>query len=168
MVLSIFVDVFFRFLYVHILKKENNEPIRPCQGYSSGGLWLGSYLVIDFCRLHPSRWFRCRAVIDIADIDISIKMSCDIDIDIENADIDISEFGVTPFVELANLTKKHEKALISLRPCKLLLAGLVSMFGSTFQPSLQIRFLGLAKVLSLLAHELFSTSFLSELSMSEY
>ena len=47
-----------------------------------------------------------RAVIDIADIDISIKMSCDIDIDIENADIDISEFGVTPFVELASLTRK--------------------------------------------------------------
>ena len=47
-----------------------------------------------------------RAVIDIADIDISIKMSCDIDIDIENADIDISRFGVTPFVELASLTRK--------------------------------------------------------------
>ena len=47
-----------------------------------------------------------RAVIDIADIDISIKKSCDIDIDIENADIDISEFGVTPVVELASLTRK--------------------------------------------------------------
>ena len=47
-----------------------------------------------------------RAVIDIADIDISIKMSCDIDIDIENADINISEFGVTPVVELASLTRK--------------------------------------------------------------
>ena len=47
-----------------------------------------------------------RAVIDIADIDISIKMSCDIDIDIENADIDISEFGVTPVGELASLTRK--------------------------------------------------------------
>ena len=94
-------------------------------------------------------------------------MSCDIDIDIEDADIDISEFGVTPFLELASLTKKHEKALISLRPCKLLLAGLVSVFGSTFQrfqPSLQFRFLGLAKVLSLTgscSHELFSTSILS-------
>ena len=61
-----------------------------------------------------------RAVIDIADIDISIKMSCDIDIDIENADIDISAFGVTSVVELASLTRKHEKALIILRPCKLL------------------------------------------------
>ena len=47
-----------------------------------------------------------RAVIDIADIDISIKMSCDIDINIEDAGIDISEFGVTPFVELASFTRK--------------------------------------------------------------
>ena len=51
-----------------------------------------------------------RAVIDIADIDISIKISCDIDIDIENADIDISEFGVTPVVELASLTRKPSKS----------------------------------------------------------
>ena len=51
MVLSVFVvDVFFRFLYVHILKKEKNELFGPCQGYSSGSLWLGRCLVIDFCR----------------------------------------------------------------------------------------------------------------------
>ena len=47
-----------------------------------------------------------RAVIDIADIDNSIKKSCDIDINIENADINISEFGVTPVVEMASLTRK--------------------------------------------------------------
>ena len=61
-VLSVFVVdlyVFFRFLYVHILKKEKNELFRPCQGYSSGSLWLGRCLVIDFCRLHRCRWFRC-------------------------------------------------------------------------------------------------------------
>ena len=51
-----------------------------------------------------------RAVIDIADIDISIKMSCDIDIDIVRADIDISEFGVTPVVELTSLTRKTCKS----------------------------------------------------------
>ena len=56
---------------------------------------------------------KSRAVIDIADIDISIKMSCDIDIDIENADIDISEFGVTPVVELASLTRKNMKKHLS-------------------------------------------------------
>ena len=47
MVLSVFVVdlyVFFRFLYVHILKKEKNELFRPCQGYSSGSLWLGRCL----------------------------------------------------------------------------------------------------------------------------
>ena len=62
MVLSVFVVdlyVFFRFLYVHILKKENNELFRPCQGYSSGSLWLGRCLVIDFCRFHQCRWFGC-------------------------------------------------------------------------------------------------------------
>ena len=61
-VLSVFVVdlyVFFRFLYVHILNKEKNELFRPCQGYSSGGLWLGRCLVIDFCQLHWCRWFRC-------------------------------------------------------------------------------------------------------------
>ena len=43
MVLSVFVAdlyVFFRFLYVHVLQKEKIELFRPCQGYSSGGLWL--------------------------------------------------------------------------------------------------------------------------------
>ena len=53
------IYVFFRFLFVHILQKEKNELFRPCQGYSSGGLWLGRCLVIDICLLHRCRWFRC-------------------------------------------------------------------------------------------------------------
>ena len=37
------------FICSYIEKK--NELFRPCQGYSSGSLWLGKCLVIDFCRL---------------------------------------------------------------------------------------------------------------------
>ena len=62
-----------------------------------------------------------RAVIDIGDIDISIKISCDIDIDTEIVDIDILELGVTPVLDLSSLTINiFQKALIILRPCKLI------------------------------------------------
>ena len=47
------------FICSYIVKRKKNEMFRPCQGYSSGGLWLGRCLVIDFCRLHLCRWFRC-------------------------------------------------------------------------------------------------------------
>ena len=52
-----------------------------------------------------------RAVIDIGDIDISIKISCNIDIATENVDIDISELGVTPSVDLASLTTSPLKSI---------------------------------------------------------
>ena len=51
-----FSSGFYLFIY---LKKKKNELFRPCQGYSSYGLWLGRCLVIDFFRLHWCRWFRC-------------------------------------------------------------------------------------------------------------
>ena len=45
------------FICSYIVKRKN-ELFRPCQGYSSGSLWLGRCLVTDFCRFHQCRWFR--------------------------------------------------------------------------------------------------------------
>ena len=51
-----FSSGFYMFIYC---KKKKKELFCSCQGYSSGSLWLGRCLVIDFCRLHWYRWFRC-------------------------------------------------------------------------------------------------------------